>query len=126
MKKKVLKKAQKGIQVSDPTFPAGPSRFMDAPAKPKPAPAPAKKETKEKSKKSTNTYPQSAKGAVAYYPAPKNLSNPYKKIEYIDPYKDKRKLMGYGETMTAMHQKELNDYRASIKKKKGGAIKKKK
>ena len=121
MKKKVLKKAQKGTQVSDPTFPAGSSRFMDAPAKPKPAPAPAKKETKEKFKKSTNTSSQ-----VAYAPVGWKPSNPYKKIESIDPYKDKRKLMTYPDAMTAIGQKEVDDYRAYLKKKNGGAVKSKK
>ena len=120
MKKKVLKKAQKGTQVNNPTFPAGASRFMDAPAKPKPAPAPAKKETKEKSKKSTDSFSNVVNMPSNYQ------SNRYKKIESIDPYKDKRKLMTYPEAMTAMGQKEIDDFRASIKKKKGGAVKLKK
>lgn len=117
-----MAKKVKKYQPGGPTFPASASRFMDAPAKPKPAPAPVKKETKQKSKKSTDTFSN-----VDYMPT-YNQSNRYKKIESIDPYKDKRKLMNYPEAMTAIHQKELDDFKASrtIKKKNGGSIKSKK
>ena len=117
-----MAKKVKKYQPGGPTFPASASRFMDVPAKPKPAPAPVKKETKQKSKKSTDT-----SSNVDYMPS-YNQSNRYKKIESIDPYKYKRKLMTYPEAMTAMGQKEIDDFKASRanKKKKGGSVKKKK